>query len=235
MSKILSFILAFTIAFAPIFLVRCGDPAVASGGAEIGNPTNVTGSILHGGSPASNIQVQLIPSNYNPILKISLSDQKVLTDTTNEMGFYLFEDVDSGSYNIFALDSVNKMAGFLPDLIVENGQLIEGTNLLLSNTNLLSGVLVDSLIRNYTLTFTHVYVPGTPLYDSVISNTFEINGVPPGNYDLWVSYKLVSGPPPCSPPGPCPEPETTNKIDYLVNVKIPGDTNVNLDTIFTGF
>lgn len=135
-----------------LLFIRCSENApVAGGGLDTeSSGGKLTGSVIFpNGDPGLNTMVKLVPFNYSPF-----SHSSIKTTLTDDTGSFWFDGIDSGSYNIEAVN------------------INSGTRLLHSDVK----IIKDSLI---TVGHDTLHLPGSiiiSLQDSIGSGFFYIPG-----------------------------------------------------------
>jgi hypothetical protein len=162
-------------------LVACGTDRLAS--SEIGNPPKrgmVVGVIFsEGGQPAPNTRVGLLPAHYDPVRDTGV---KVWFDTTDAQGAFAIDSVDSGSYNIQALQLTARTSLLIQGVEVRSDTTVASERPYLRTSGAISILLPDSV----TTKNGYVYLPGTDIYATTVSLVGEsrllyLDSVPAGS------------------------------------------------------
>lgn len=142
---------------AALFLA-CGDRLASS---EIGNPPKrgvVLGVIYsEDGKPAPGTRVALLPSHYDPVRDYSL---RLRFDTTDAAGAFAIDSVDSGSYNLQAVQLEARTRLLLQDMEVRAETTMAAGKPMLRNTGAVSVLIPDSVSAKAA----YVYMPGTQVF-----------------------------------------------------------------------
>ncbi len=154
-------------------------------GSETGNPTRgLTGSFKTlDGLPAAHTRVILVPVGFNPLELISGSAKPLRMDTTDAQGRYRFTGIDSGNYN---LEAVNLSDGTRSRRV---GIAVAGTIAELPVATLLSpGKIAATLVGASDTVAGYVYIPGTTFYEKVghASGIVAFDSLPAGRIDSLV-------------------------------------------------
>jgi hypothetical protein len=163
-------------AFAGALLcLSCSSPTqLAGGGTRGGNPAIAGAIVRHDGTPAANVKVFLVPQSYDPVMSGPLPDS--LTSYTTPAGRYEFDDISSGTYNVFAIDNsehkrllIRNIAVARTDVSVPQDTLrIPGT------VKILVSGSMDTLNG-------YLFIPGTVVSAAISASTgfVEMDSVPP--------------------------------------------------------
>jgi hypothetical protein len=96
----------------------CSSTNLAGTGTETSTKGSVAGRIVdQNGVSTSRAIIQLVPAAYDPVSGISLP--VLPADTTSEDGLYAFANVDSGDYNIQAVQPDTRARGLVKGISVE--------------------------------------------------------------------------------------------------------------------
>jgi hypothetical protein len=171
--KIITLLAIFAAAMLVFF--DCSNPALSGGGTEGGNVEQVAGLLMTSeGGVAVNTQVALIPGAYNPA---SSSSGTITLDTTSANGDYQFLHVDTGVYNIQAVD-LNKRTRVFKGEIHLAGRSVQIPVDTLEKPGMIRVQLIDAAdsLGGY------IYIPGSTIIDSFSSNTGHVilDSVPHG-------------------------------------------------------
>lgn len=159
-----------------IFFVCSCTTGLAPGGSGTETTTGVTGLIVNvQGSPMSNVQVQLLPSQYDPVRD---SGHKLITRTTDSHGRYLFTGIDSGNYYLQAVHMSSHTMARIGAVTVAGDTEVAVTGTLEQPGT----VIVDVPEGTEAVTSRYVYIPGTSNYSMVQNghNFVSLDSVPAG-------------------------------------------------------
>jgi len=120
-----------------LLLLQCSKDATLTGIIEVGNPEKVTGVLTDTlNQPAAGIALQLISTDYNPVLsgesslskKIS-ADQNALVyvDTTDSQGRFSFTVVSDSQYNLIAVATEFHLLIYMDSIAVDSDSIDLGT------------------------------------------------------------------------------------------------------------
>lgn len=160
-------------------LVACGDRLASS---EIGNPPKrgtVMGIIYsEDGKPSPGTRVGLLPTRFDPVHD-TLSH--VWSDTTDAQGAFAIDSVDSGSYNIQALQLSARTRLLIQDVEVRSDTTLATARQTLQAAGAISILIPDSVSTKNA----YVYLPGTNVHGSTTSLVGEsrllyLDSVPAG-------------------------------------------------------
>jgi hypothetical protein len=144
-------------------LAACGDRLASS---EIGNPPKrglVLGVIYsEGGLPAPNARVALLPSHYDPVRDTAAH---IWYDTTDAHGAFALDSVDSGSYNIQAVELSARTSLLIQGLEVRSDTTVASAKPYLQPTGSVTILIPDSVSAKDG----YVYLPGTDVYATTAS------------------------------------------------------------------
>ncbi len=139
-------------------MCTCSNPAVSDGGGSRGGNPVITGTIVDPeGIPVSNVFVQLIKADYNPLTHPSLKPSSVfITDST---GIYYLETSASGRYTIEAkgISNGNRLIKF--DIIALKDSICTLSADTLRAPGVLRVILPEKAINSKGILF----VPGTSI------------------------------------------------------------------------
>jgi hypothetical protein len=161
-------------------LLACGADRLAS--SEIGNPPKrglVMGVIYsEGGKPAPGTRVGLLPAHYDPIRD---TGSRVWYDTTDALGAFAIDSVDSGSYNIQAINLSARTSLLIQGVEVRSDTTVASARQFLREPGALTILLPDSVPTENG----YVYLPGTDVYSTTESLVGEsrlllLDSVPSG-------------------------------------------------------
>lgn len=151
--KHLSYVAASLIIFT--FVISCSNPQQLAG--SISETTNgaVTGTVVYAtGGGAKGAQVKLLPADYDPC-KDSIH---LRLDTADSNGMYNFLNVDSGSYNVYALHDNGKLRAVTAVRVYD--ALVPAQTDTLKQPGKIEMMLPDS----FTMANGYFYVPGTDIF-----------------------------------------------------------------------
>ncbi|MBD3320566.1 MAG: hypothetical protein GF350_05655 [Chitinivibrionales bacterium] len=167
----------FLIWVVPVLLLpRCSSDDIAGTGTETSTKSavaQVSGTIVdRNGAPVSNVVVQLVPSEHDPVLSKSAS---LPIDITDEAGQYLLGVPDSGTYNVEAIHLSSTTRALVRDVFVDSDTLDIG-QASLDNT----GMLTVALPEHIDPVHGYVYIEGTSIFVNIASGQDSITliGVP---------------------------------------------------------
>jgi hypothetical protein len=176
------------------FLLACGDRLASS---EIGNPPKrgtVMGIIYaENGQPAPGTRVGLLPTHYDPVRD---TGAHVWFDTTDAEGAFAIDSVDSGSYNIQALQLTARTSLLIQGVEVRSETTMATERNHLQKTGAISILIPDTVATRNA----YVYLPGTEIHTSTASLVGEshliyLDSVPAGSTPeiVYRSYSPDSG------------------------------------------
>jgi Concanavalin A-like lectin/glucanases superfamily/Domain of unknown function (DUF2341) len=163
----------------------CSNMALTGGGTEGGNVEQVAGTLMTpGGGVASNAQVALVSGSYNPASAVGPGG--IALDTTSEGGVYIFSHIDTGVYNIQAVDLNKRTRVFISDIHL-TGRSVR----IQADTLEKPGRIRVQLITAADSTGGFVYLPGSTVIDTFSSNSGYVmmDSVPRGMF-----HSLCYGP-----------------------------------------
>jgi hypothetical protein len=191
-------------AFAALFALRCAD--LSGGGSEAGN-ARVIGRVMNvQGSPAGNVMVRVIPSDYDPVKRTAHPDS--VFDTTGTDGRYGFTVPKGRTYTIQAVHMTLRTRALVAGVAVVDTD-ITVPPCTLNAPGAIKVMLPDSADK----TLGYIYVPGTAVL-TFLNNAagfVVLDSVPAGVIPA-VSYSSINIP-------------ASAVIRYNVPVG-PGDTTV---------
>ncbi|MDQ3001726.1 MAG: DUF2341 domain-containing protein [Fibrobacterota bacterium] len=145
-------------------LLACGSERLAS--SEIGNPPKrglVMGIIYRDdGRPAPGTRVGLLPSHFDPVRD---RGSRIWFDTTDAQGAFAIDSVDSGSYNIQAINLSARTSLLIQGVEVRSGTTVASTRQFLQNPGAVTILIPDSVPTKNG----YVYLPGTDVYSTTES------------------------------------------------------------------
>ena len=184
--------------------LKCSQPMQQSDG---GGTETVIGVIKNSdGSYASGTEVKLIPENYNPVADDEIPDSMITTTDTN--GEFIFSPVLPGTYNIQAINPVNKLRLFRPGVTVTTDDTTYLSTNILKEAGAIKVIMPDTVdtVNGY------VYIRGTTIH----SKLAEGNSIEGSLYSLVVDSIPAA---------------TFERLQYTVEYN-PGDP-VELKDVFT--
>ena len=153
------------------FYISCST-TVSGTGTE--TSTKVIGMVVDSiNRPAPNLEVRIIPNNYNP-----LSDQQkdmILFDTTDTTGMYTFDILRNGIYNIKAIHSVQRSGLLIMDISAFGDTIVIPTDTL-KGLGTIKVILPDTI----DTTNGYVFIEGTDIYQKINAKTVYLDAVPAG-------------------------------------------------------
>ncbi len=153
---------------------------------ETGNPTpkNLTGTVYsQDGSIALNTRIQFIPENFNPLDSLNSSTGKIsiiVTDITDKNGQVHFQNLDSGSYNVEAVQISSGKRARLKNISVIKS-IPEKMNFAFSAPAKLRCIFADSLTNSDQ----YVFVKGSSFKAKIPTGSKEVilDSLPSGLVD----------------------------------------------------
>jgi hypothetical protein len=172
----ISFLSRFLLITAATLVIHCSTvPNELAGG---GTDTEVSGRIYTlTGEPASNTEVILLPTNYNP-----LDSQNIhYSCVTDDSGKYLFKNINSGTYNIQAVHNTLRTRLLICDIPVDSASAA----VVDPDTLKICGSVQVPLPRRSKITSNRIFILGTTIYASgstpaIHGNHIIIDSIPPG-------------------------------------------------------
>ncbi len=150
-------------------------------GSETGNPSKgLTGVVKTlDGVPAARIRVYLVPQDFNP-LDLATGRAFPAGDTTDAGGRFRITGVDSGTYNLEALDLVSGTRAIMKGIKVSRGVVDVG-----EQTLRYPGSIATTLMGAADTVEGYIYVTGTTLYKKVstANGTATLDSVAVGTFD----------------------------------------------------
>ena len=178
--------LFFILLLVPILFLACGKGGteIVSGGTETEtsfirgnlvstNSTKKAGAIVHLYSTEYiSIDIAKLP-NFSSVDSVHGSCDSVITD---ENGFFLFDSVASGLYNIMTVDTSVNEGVFFQDIKKVPGAYLDVGTLAMTKNGRIS---VSGVKGQYA------YAKGTGIFlENGLDGNLTINNIPPGNYSL---------------------------------------------------
>ncbi|MDB5049731.1 MAG: domain containing protein [Fibrobacteres bacterium] len=163
-----------------VLLLACGSDRLAS--SEIGNPPKkgtVMGVIYtEDGQPSPGTRVGLLPAHYDPVHD---TGSRIWFDTTDAMGSFAIDSVDSGSYNIQALQLSARTSLLIQGVEVRSDTTVASARQYLQEPGAISILIPDSVPTKNA----YVYLPGTEVHTATTSLVGEsrliyLDSVPAG-------------------------------------------------------
>lgn len=167
-------LLLFVLSAVICLITQCTESPVSSGGTRGGNPV-VTGKVIGiDGVVAPDIQITLIPSNYDPF--IGQSADSLLTANTDSTGSFSIHPKDTGAYSIEALNSRDGSRLIRFNITTHP----DSEHTLLVDTLHRPGTLKIVLGDERKITDSYLYVPGSRIGIPVdtSADTMTISSVP---------------------------------------------------------
>lgn len=163
----------FALLLACLVLISCSN-TIAGGGTEGGNVSKVAGYIYNpDGTPAGNVQVKLIPADFNPVADSAFFE--FMIDTTDINGNYSFDFLDTGCFNILALYRTYKVGLLRKGIRVENDTIVN-----LADTLKAVGTIKVILSDTVDTVNGYLFIEGTGIYKKVTGKTVYLDSVPAG-------------------------------------------------------
>ena len=160
-------------------MLACADRLASS---EIGNPPKrgMVVGIIHSedGKPAPGTRVGLMPAHFDPVRDTA---SKLWFDTTDAEGAFSIDSVDSGSYNIQALQLTARTSLLIQGVEVRSDTTVASSREYLREPGAVTILLPDSVSTKSG----YVYFPGTDVYSTTASLAGEsrlmlLDSVPAG-------------------------------------------------------
>jgi len=148
---------------------------LAGAGSETTN--SITGTIANAsGIPAANTVVYLFPEDYNPSGKNPLST--IISDTTGANGTFIFDNVDTGVYNLLARNALSAENLMVQSIAVDSTDTI----IELPQAHLSKPCTVTADFSLSTFPDSGIlYIPGTDIYTEVHGESaVTITDIPAG-------------------------------------------------------
>lgn len=179
--------LHFVLALLTSVLMHCVNTSdLAGAGSE--TTTTVSGVVASvNGSPAAYVQVSMIPSNYNPVKEPELPDS--FTITTNALGQYTFNNMDTGSYTVYAQSKSDGTRSLVFNVHAAN-DFVTAPPSMLKQTGTIRTVNPDEEDDDEC----YIYIPGTTMYAffSKESRDVLLDSIPSGVIPVVVYTTLKS-------------------------------------------
>ena len=141
-----------------ILFLRCSVSDMAGGG-TIETTNGISGSIFNGdNTPASNTIVHLFPEGYNPVADSALDE--AYTATTDKEGFFCFNRICSGLYNIMA-----RNGALSTSFLIRNIGVGDSVTTIAPATLDKPGLIIAEFAT--TVSFdsgSYIYIPGTDIF-----------------------------------------------------------------------
>lgn len=158
-------------------ILSCSHSPVDLAGGSTSTPNEVVMgyAVLPTGTPAARTIVQLIPSSYTAIGTAPSS--AIRTDTTDKFGTYCFTHVDTGIYNIQAVQIDTRTRA-----LVTNIGVGADTVRVLSAVVTPPGRLIVALSTLFDPVNGYLYIPGTTIANLIdgMQDTLVLDSVPAG-------------------------------------------------------
>jgi hypothetical protein len=190
-----------------LLLLSC-SPARMSGVTETGNSV-VTGTLLaDDGKPALYAVVELVPDGYTPREPRA---GKILSGTTGQSGMFSFDGIDSGVYNIQAIDKIKRTRSLVMGVRVSGRT--QDTAVVPIAVLRIPGALKVALPQSIDTTNGYVYIPGTTIsyHTAHRTDTIVLDSVPAAQLPV-ILFTLKNDPVP-------------RVIRYDIQIT-PGDTTI---------
>lgn len=162
------------VSFLTAILFRCSNPSLAGGGTD----TESSGGRLIGavveikGMSKNNVQLQLISHNHTPF-----STDSVFSTFADDSGYYTFNQIDTGIYNLEAVNVVHGTRLLLQGIhIAENKETRLEPETLQTPGSILIASGSQSDLKKV------LFIPGTSISGLIDSSkdTITLDSVPPG-------------------------------------------------------
>lgn len=166
---------------AAALLLACGTDRLAS--SEIGNPPKrgTVMGVIHteNGEPAPGTRVGLLPAHYDPVRD---TGSRIWFDTTDAAGAFSMDSVDSGSYNLQALQLSARTRLLIQGIEVRSDTTVTSSRQVLQDPGAISILIPDSVPTRDA----YVYLPGTDVHTATNALTGEsrlilLDSVPAGS------------------------------------------------------
>lgn len=160
-----------------ITILSCSHSPLDLAGGSTSTPNEVVMgyAVLPSGAPASRTIVQLIPSSYAAIGAVSPS--ALPTDTTDKSGAYCFSHIDTGIYNIQAVQIDTRTRALVTSIAVDTDTVRAPSAVVTPPGRLL--VVISNL---FNPTNGYLYIPGTTVANIIDGkqDTLVLDSVPMG-------------------------------------------------------
>jgi hypothetical protein len=181
MNRIRIFSSLFIICIAAFIINQCSVNQISGGtGAETGNP-KIAGIIVDtSGTPVADVVVSLYPTAYNPVT--DTPPQFPFVDTTNTSGEYCFNVTDTGTYTVFAKQTIAAGNVIIGEITVNQSITTFATDTLKTTGNIRITFSPDiKMAKGF------FYIPGTPINIAITDNDLAagyvlIDSVPEGTF-----------------------------------------------------
>ncbi len=178
-----------------LFVISCssGGNSIAGGfGSETSNGVVATSWVLTSQDTLENIEVKLIPDNFNPAQE---SDARVRTSRLNSSGEALFEDVEYGSYNVIASNSTGTRKKLIYNIVVDDETPVNRADTLKN-----CGQIELKFEEEPSSDRFECYLPGTTIKQPFINATANVDGtysllfdkIPAGDIEPFYAYQEIS-------------------------------------------
>ncbi len=180
-------------------LLHCSNTSIADtgSGSEAGNSVVMGTVVFSDGTAGQNVEVTLIPEEYNPVNDATLPDSLIVN--TDTYGTYQYSLADTGVFNIYIYDPANGMRALHTDLVVVKGDTLSNTDTLRTPGGI-HCIFDDSVAKDGS-----VYIEGTAIqkpfsdgtllnggYYGVILDSVPVGLVPAVKYTTLSQSVLVS-------------------------------------------
>jgi hypothetical protein len=172
----MKFLYLFSI-FSCVMILSCSHSPLDLAGGSTSTPNEVVMgyAVLSTGAPATQTIVQLIPSSYDAIRAVPPS--ALPTDTTDKSGAYCFSHVDTGMYNIQAVQIDTRKRALITSIAVDT-DTVRAPRAMVEPP----GRLLIVVSKSFAPVNGYLYIPGTTV-TSVIDgkkDTLIIDSIPAG-------------------------------------------------------
>lgn len=189
--KIYKTVLLLGAAFLFVLYIGCSKPTettVAGDGSQTGNA--FAGRILYqDGTPAAGVTVRICPVDYTPSLSKTNAAITAIK-TTDKDGYYHYDDLDTGSYNVDA--SLESLGVFIDSiLIAKDSGNCSVPNGILKKLGTITGISHMPGQSDTNQVRVNIYMPGTRrIALPNIGGKFVFDMMPEGRYQIIVNPTL---------------------------------------------
>ncbi len=157
------------VSLLPVFFITCTISPTAGGSTDTETGGVIAGVVLDSsGTTASQVQVALLPSSFNPV-EDSLPDSN--TVVTGADGAYQFRVPEDGEYNVHAVRPLDGTQLLITNISFSGGDTVTNTNML-ANTGSIKLLLPDTVDTNKG----YVYFEGTLIFKMLKGNVSYVSG-----------------------------------------------------------
>ena len=152
----------FLLLVAFLMTLSCTIGPTAGGGSDLPDMKIAIGMIYNSdNSPAPQVQVCLIPGDYNGMEDTPIPDS--LVDTTDQSGIYSFTIAATGAFNVQAVHLIKRTRAFVPDISLRDDDTTYIPQGVLKEAGALQVILPDTVdtVNGY------LYIEGTTEYKSL--------------------------------------------------------------------